>query len=271
MISVNERKLDCSTFPDGTCSFRFAPNPIYAQSLHPSYRIDWLYESDLECMQLWHLVHHLRAVSRDSKIVLVMPYIPNARMDRVKNVDEVFTLKSFAEFINALNFNTVYVLDPHSNVASALIDRIFLIDVSRYIYWVIEWAEERGLNPLLCYPDEGSAKRYGDLHMDYVTCIKHRDWRTGEIERTELISPEKVVGRNVLIVDDICSRGGTFAYTAKVLKEAGANEIDLYVTHCENAIQDGPLLTDDLISHIFTTNSILRVENEKITVVEPKF
>ena len=30
--------------------------------------------------------------------------IPNARMDRVKKADEVFTLKWFADFINALHF-----------------------------------------------------------------------------------------------------------------------------------------------------------------------
>ena len=42
-----------------------------------------------------------------------MPYIPNARQDRVKGPEDVFTLKYFANVINALGFRTVTVLDPH--------------------------------------------------------------------------------------------------------------------------------------------------------------
>ena len=57
--------------------------------------------------------------------------------------------------------------------------------------------------------------------------------------------------------------------TAKELKEAGAANIYLYVTHCENTIYEGELLKEDsLIKHIFTTNSLLTAPNEKITIVE---
>ena len=123
-------------------------------------------------------------------------------------------------------------------------------------------------NVLLCYPDEGAAKRYSSqAGREYVFCIKHRDWRTGKIERLELTSPEKVTDRNVLIVDDICSRGGTFTFTAKALKEAGANEVYLYVTHCENTIHSGTVLTDGLIRHVFTTDSIYRGHSEKISLI----
>lgn len=119
----------------------------------------------------------------------------------------------------------------------------------------------------MCYPDEGSAKRYSDLmEAEYIFGIKHRDWRTGKIERLELTNPERATGRNILIVDDICSRGGTFTHTAKALKAAGAKRIYLYVTHCENTILDGTVLTDGLISHVFTTDSILRISHDKITV-----
>lgn len=50
------------------------------------------------------------------------------------------------------------------------------------------------------------------------------------------------------------------------MKEASANEVFLYVTHCENAIFDGLVLTDGLISHVYTTDSIFRGESDKITV-----
>lgn len=152
-------------------------------------------------------------------------------------------------------------------VAMALINRAETMDVKHYIDYAIQWMVSQGMNPLLCYPDEGAAKRYSELlPMEYVFCIKHRDWRTGKIERLELTEPEKVNGRNILIVDDICSRGGTFTHTAKALKEAGAEEVMLYVTHYENTILKGTVLTDGLISRVFATDSILRIDHEKISI-----
>lgn len=61
--------------------------------------------------------------------------------------------------------------------------------------------------------------------------------------------------------------GGTFTFTAKALKEAGANEVYLYVTHCENTIHSGTVLTDGLIRHVFTTDSIYRGNSEKISLI----
>ena len=83
-----------------------------------------------------------------------MPYIPNARMDRVKNSDEVFTLKYFAEFINDLKFDTVEVLDPHSNVSTALIDNISIIEPTDIILHILETVNSDG-NTILFFQMRG--------------------------------------------------------------------------------------------------------------------
>lgn len=57
-----------------------------------------------------------------------MPYIPHARMDRVQELEDVFTLKYFCQVINSLHFDKVIVRDAHSNVSLALLDRV--IDLS---------------------------------------------------------------------------------------------------------------------------------------------
>lgn len=228
--------------------------------------IGWRYDGDHECILLWYLVNHIRSnIHHGLFLQLTLPYIPNARMDRVKADDEVFTLKWFADFINHLRFNKVVVLDPHSNVSTALINNVQVVQPYQYVKKAIDAINDKNL--LLCYPDEGASKRYSDLmQSEYVFGIKHRDWRTGKIERLELTEPERVSGRNVLIVDDICSKGGTFTHMAKALKEAGAKDIYLYVTHCENTIFQGSVLTDGLIRHVFTTGSIYRGEHEKVRV-----
>ncbi len=48
----------------------------------------------------------------------------------------------------------------------------------------------------------------------------------------------------------------------------GADEIYLVVTHCEDTIFDGDILKSDLITKVFTTNSILSKTHEKIEVTE---
>lgn len=55
---------------------------------------------------------------------LPVPHCPHARMDRVKGTTDVFTLKSFADVINSLDFTKVVIYDAHSNVTPALIDRV---------------------------------------------------------------------------------------------------------------------------------------------------
>ena len=62
--------------------------------------------------------------------------------------------------------------------------------------------------------------------------------------------------------------GYFFYFSAKKLKELGAGDIYLYVTHCENTIFDGELITGDLIKHIYTTDSLLTKRDDKITVFD---
>ena len=154
MFTVNGEKLSPTSFPDKTCSLR-----LHARD--DGYTIGWKYDGDHECMLLWNLVHHIRANNgEDTPIGLYMPYIPNARMDRVKNCDEVFTLKWFAEFINSLHFTYVQVFDPHSNVSEALINHVEPITAHDCIESVIdELNSKRNMNVLLCYPcDVGDRK-----------------------------------------------------------------------------------------------------------------
>lgn len=261
MIYVNGDLINFTSFPDGTSSLRF--DPCLGRA---TFNIRWCYSGEDEYIKLWYIVRHLRDYYPNWYYVLHVPYFPNARMDRVKNKDEVFTLKWFAEFINGMWFDEVHILDPHSDVCMALITHAVADSPEPFIESALSKLEDK--NVLVCYPDEGSAKRYASmLGREYVFCIKHRDWRTGNIEGLELTAPEKVKGRNILIVDDICSKGGTFTYTAKALKAAGANEIYLYVTHCEPTIYKGSVLTDGLIEKVFTTNSIYVGASPKVVVL----
>lgn len=259
MISVSGIIINPTIFPDGT-------KLLHLGKMGEEANIRWKYESDDELITLMFLTKHLRTHGT-KEISLFMPYIPNARMDRVKSDDEVFTLKYFADIINSLEYNSVVVLDPHSYVSEALFNNLIVLNPK----WFVSQAA-RDCNPdYLFFPDEGAMKRYnGMADIPFGFGIKRRDWKSGKIEGLDVagINPEDIVGKKFLIIDDICSKGGTFYYSSKKLKELGAGEIYLYVTHCENTIHEGELLKTDLIKKIYTTDSIITKKTDKMEVMK---
>lgn len=266
MIKLNGEIVNINHFPDGTLLLK--EEGVWCGG--GAHKIEWYFESNEELVALIFLTKHLRSYDNTRKINLLLPYIPNARQDRVKTTEDVFTLKYFADIINYLNFNQVQVLDPHSSVSEALINNIVVCNPKNYIEKTLGRIESQYnyKQVLAFYPDEGAMKRYsGLLDRPYAFGIKKRDWATGQILGLDAAgSTDKIKDSTILIVDDICSRGGTFYHSAKKLKELGAKEIYLYVTHCENTILEGELLTSGLIERVYTTNSIFTKEHEKIEV-----
>lgn len=255
MILINGKEVTINKFPDET--LRLNPNVEFI--LNHTATICWHFESNEEMIAVMFLANHVRRIGAD-RVNLVMPYIPNARQDRVKNDTDVFTLKYFAEFINNLHFNKVVVLDPHSSVSEALINNIEVESPKPYIEKVIEEIKKEINDETLIafYPDEGAMKRYsGMLDMPYAFGIKKRNWETGKIEGLDVAGAKDLIkDSNIIIVDDISSRGGTFYFSAKKLKELGAKNVYLYISHCEKTIFDGEIFKSDLIKKVFTTNSI---------------
>ena len=253
MIKVDGVEIKQEHFPDNTLLMKF--NPYNEINVSKSLiKVEWLYENDAELFALICVKRHLDGFFPGRLITLYMPYIPHARQDRVKSNEDVLTLKYFAEIINSLKFYRVYVRDAHSNVSLALIDNVFDMKVEDYINKAIKLSEADAL----FFPDEGAMKRYSEQSpMPYAFGMKKRDWETGKILGLNIINTENIVGKNILIVDDICSRGGTFYHSAKALKAAGAKSVSLYVTHCEKTIVLGEMAsTDGLVDHVYTTKSI---------------
>lgn len=250
--SITINPDDCR-FPDGTLALK-----LDALYIGESPIVSWHYESDAELLTLYCIARHLQY----NHASLYMPYIPNARMDRVKDDEDVFTLKYFAEIINSMKFNAVHVMDAHSPVSLALIDGV--IHTSATDFLISELIDQIDSdNLVLFFPDEGSLKRYAvDKPLDRTFGIKERDWKTGKITNLRIADEEIVKDKDILIIDDICSKGGTFYHSAKKLKELGANDIYLYATHLENSVNDGDLIKSDLFKKFYATNSMMPKVND---------
>lgn len=267
MIKVNDIVVEQNHFPDNTLLMKIDPAADeFGYEGH--IQIEWLYESDAELFTLICLKRHLDTHLSDPRVILIMPYIPHARMDRVKADSDVFTLKYFCEVINSLHFHHIYVRDAHSNVSLALLDNVFELKPAHEISCAIDKSGAE----VLFFPDEGAMKRYSEQTAEpYAFGLKDRDWATGKIKGLTLINGDVVKGKDVLIVDDICSRGGTFYHSARALKAAGANKIYLYVSHLEKTVLEGDLykamVEENLIEHIFTTESIWNCQDSHVTIV----
>ena len=262
MIRIFDEEVKLDHFPDGT--LHLTPEVTEISWENNAIHISWYYENDGEMAALLFLTKHYQNLGYD--VSLYLPYVPNARMDRVKDDDDVFTLKYFAEFINFLKFRKVVILDPHSNVTAALIDRVKVIDPKQLIEKAIASIKQTTNDELtMFFPDEGAMKRYSDMiGLPYAFGVKRRDWKTGKILGLEVpCDVDRIKGKTILIIDDICCKGGTFYHSAKKLKELGAGKIYLYVTHCESTVFRGELLHEDLIEKLYTTNSIFTKQTQK--------
>lgn len=270
MISIEDYIVTPSKFPDGTMLLKLDFGDINFDKIYIKEGflvLNWYYENDAEIITLYMVAKHLRENGFED-LALYMPYLPNARQDRVKNNEDVFTLKYFCEFINSLNFKWVHIFDAHSAVGPALLNNCINENPRSTICNTLNLIKDND-ELLIFYPDEGAMKRYSQLiSLPYAFGVKRRNWETGKIESLDVIGGDSIKGKNILIIDDICSRGGTFYHSAKALKELGANKIYLYITHCENTILEGDLLESGLIEEVFTTNSIFTKEHKKINVIE---
>lgn len=264
MIKVNGIIIKPTHFPDGTLSAKInATSFCDAEKPYPV--IEWLYENNEEMATIFFLTMHLKETYKE--VALDMPYVPNARQDRVKKEEDVFYLKHFATFVNSLNYSWVKVRDPHSSISEALINNLIVESADKYIKAAIKACDP----DMIFYPDEGAMKRYSAMApMEYAFGVKRRDWSSGKIKGLEVFGDaKKISGKDILIIDDICSKGATFYQSAMKLKELGAANVYLYVTHCEDTIFEGDILEEeDLIEHIYTTRSIFTGESEKIDVIE---
>lgn len=201
-----------------------------------------------------------------SEFDLIMPYIPYARQDRQCFDGESFTLKVFTSLLNTANFNTVYCLDAHSNVAPALINNCVNLSSERYVLaGLLDILVTEAMSSiLLVSPDSGANHKSNDLFKSgrfegLVKCDKKRD-SSGNLSGFEVFA-SNLNGMPCFISDDICDGGGTFLGLAKELKKKNAGNLYLFVTH--GIFSKGLEELSGEFKRIYTTNSFSDLDNVK--------
>lgn len=191
-------------------------------------------------------------------IVLILPYVPYSRQDRVCCEGESFSLKAFSRIINSLGFAKVITFDPHSAVTEAVFDNLKVFSQFDVVN-KFEALNRRVLKgAIFVSPDAGANKKTADLakyfgHNEFIRADKLRNLATGEIRET-IVYADKLDGLDVVIGDDLIDGARTFIELAKVLKSKGANKVILYGTH--GIFSKGlKVVFESGVDEIFTTNS----------------
>ncbi|ARV76974.1 ribose-phosphate pyrophosphokinase [Pseudomonas phage Phabio] len=185
-------------------------------------------------MDLLLLVDAIRRINPSVRIGAFIPYMPYARQDRVCNPGEALSIAVMAKVINSLNFDRVFLLDPHSDSTVGLIERSIVESPVQFIRRSDTFVGMDFSEVYLVAPDAGAQKRVKALATElgaagYITATKERDLETMEITGTKFDG--NVTGKKLLVVDDICDGGRTFVALAKALREQEPEELHLWVTH----------------------------------------
>jgi len=271
-------KYKISRFPDGqqsiTLDLENTPFEPGAQSVTIKSRLNSFLDLELIIcanQALIELGTKSKALKPD-EIALYVPYFIGARSDRKFLSGQSNYLKTvICPIINSQGFSRVTVLDPHSDVLEACIDRFDKASNVSFAEKAINYYA--GKDVTLVSPDAGALKKIYDVAKaikcnEVIVANKLRDLETGKIIRTEVPGiDEDPTSKNFVICDDICDGGKTFIEIAKAIQEVRpksifSDKIYLCVTH--GIFSAGFEELEKYFDAIFCTNSVKDLEQTEL-------
>ncbi len=163
-----------------------------------------------------------------NEITVALPYFGYSRQDKKFEDGEPISARAIAEHIS-LHADRIITVDPHKE---HLLDFFngpayscsAVVEIAKYL-------KEKDVDFVLA-PDKGAKKRAqqaaGIIDCEYDYMEKTRiDGTTIKIKPKNLDAKNK----NVAIIDDIISTGGTMAKSIRELKKQGAKKVSVACTH----------------------------------------
>ncbi|MBU4454148.1 MAG: ribose-phosphate diphosphokinase [Euryarchaeota archaeon] len=186
------------------------------------------------------LLQLIDACQDATRINVVIPYMGYARQDKQFKPGEPVSARAIARAIKA---DTVYTINIHDeSILSHFEAKAVNLDATPVIGKYIKDLKLK--DPLIISPDDGAIglaqNASKDLGIDYDFLEKTR--LSGE---TVSIKPKNlaVKGRDVIILDDIISTGGTMAQTITLLRSQGAHDVYTACVH--------PVLSNNAVLKLF--------------------
>ena len=240
-------------FPDGESKITIHAKPkkgkiVIVNSTYPPV--------DSNLMQMLSLISKARQFSSD--IVSVIPYLGYARQDREFLPGEVVTLSVITKLLKASGASKVIVVDIHSQTGLKHFD-IPVKNVSAVQELVNYFKKLKLKDPLVVSPDLGGAARAEEFAAlygtDFIALKKQRDRKTGKVE-IMTSNLDGVKGRDLVLVDDMISTGGSIVKATEFLKKQKCGKVYVACTHALLIDNAEKKIRKAGISEIISTNTI---------------
>jgi len=241
-------------FPDGESKITFSSIPkksiiLVVQSTYPPV--------DTNLLQTLAIISQARKAS--SKIYAIIPYMGYARQDRQFLSGEVVTMSIVAKMLQAAGAKKVIVVDIHSKTALNHF-KIPTVNVSAIPELAKYFKKLKIKKPLVVSPDTGGssrAKKFASLlNTDFITLKKSRNRNTGKVQIQS--SKVDVHGRDLIVIDDIISTGGSIIKATQFLKKQKCKRVFVACTHGLFVGDAERKIKKAGVSKIISTNTVPR-------------
>ncbi|OUX45002.1 MAG: phosphoribosylpyrophosphate synthetase [Proteobacteria bacterium TMED261] len=217
---------------------------------------------------LMELLICIDALKRSSakNITAVIPYFGYARQDRKVVPRTAISAKLVSDLITNAGANRILSVDLHAGQIQGFfnipVDNLFATPIfARHI------KKKINLNNLICVaPDVGGVERTRALSRRLNTSIAIIDKRRPAPGKSEVMNiVGSVKNKNCVIIDDIIDSGGTIVNAAKALKDKGAKDVYVYITHAVLSGQAADKIEKSQIKKLITTDTIDNLKKIKNT------
>ncbi|MHA1583323.1 MAG: ribose-phosphate diphosphokinase [Candidatus Baldrarchaeia archaeon] len=194
------------------------------------------------------------------RVLGVVPYFAYARQDERFKPGEAISFRIVTKLIEEVGTDEIYTVDTHLHRVEQL-SEVFRIPahnltavplLAQYIKKNFELT-----NPIVIGPDE-EAEQWAkvaakELEAEYDVLKKER---LGPSEVRIKTRELDVKNRDIVIVDDIISTGGTMVEAIKMLKEHGAKNIIAACTH--------PILVQNALTKIYQAGALAVIGTDTV-------
>jgi len=226
-IKANLVKSQIRVFADGESKITLKGNlskkrSIVVQSIYPPV--------DTNLIRALSLISKAKETSLE--VIAVIPYMGYARQDKEFLPGEIVTMKVLGKLFKGAGASKIIVVDIHSMIGL----KHFKIKSKNVtaIPDLVKYFKKLSLkNPLVVSPDQGGKKRAKEFakefKLEYIALEKKRDRKTGKVQiKTKNV---EVVNRDLILVDDMISTGGSIIKATQFLKKQKCKRVFVACTH----------------------------------------
>ncbi len=168
-----------------------------------------------------------------AEINVIMPYYGYARQDRKADAHQPITAKLVANLLQVAGADRIVTVDLHAAQIQGYFD--IPIDDMTAVPMIGRYFLDKHFpneDLVVVSPDHGGvvrARKLANILNAPIAIVDKRRPRPNEVEAQNVIGD--VNGKICIIIDDICDTAGSLCAAAKILKDYGAREVHVGVTH----------------------------------------